>query len=67
MTPDAPTIRGTAQNPDTFFQAREACNRFYDAVPDIVQDEMDSLPAWWAASTSSSTTSARPMPNGSSW
>jgi len=43
MTPDAPTVRGTAQNPDTFFQAREACNKFYDAVPAIVQQEMDRL------------------------
>ena len=33
MTPDAPTLRGTAQNPDVFFQAREAANPFYDAVP----------------------------------
>jgi len=41
MTPDAPSVRGTAQNPDTFFQAREACNRYHDAVPDIVQGEMD--------------------------
>jgi len=41
MNPDAPNIRGTAQNPDTFFQAREACNRYYDAAPDIVQAEMD--------------------------
>ncbi|MGB1129850.1 MAG: pyruvate:ferredoxin (flavodoxin) oxidoreductase, partial [Haloferula sp.] len=41
MTPDAPTVRGTAQNPDTFFQAREASNRYYDALPGIVQEEMD--------------------------
>ncbi|HOD01055.1 MAG TPA: pyruvate:ferredoxin (flavodoxin) oxidoreductase, partial [Myxococcota bacterium] len=41
MTPDSPVLRGTAQNPDTFFQAREACNRFYDACPEIVQGEMD--------------------------
>ncbi|MGE9269247.1 MAG: pyruvate:ferredoxin (flavodoxin) oxidoreductase, partial [Verrucomicrobiales bacterium] len=41
MNPEAPSIRGTAQNPDTFFQAREACNRYYDALPDIVQKEMD--------------------------
>jgi pyruvate-ferredoxin/flavodoxin oxidoreductase len=41
MTPDRPVLRGTAQNPDTFFQAREACNRFYDACPEIVQQEMD--------------------------
>ncbi len=41
LTPDAPLLRGTAQNPDTFFQSREACNRFYDACPDIVQQMMD--------------------------
>ncbi len=41
MTPDRPVLRGTAQNPDTFFQAREACNRFYDACPAIVQEVMD--------------------------
>ena len=34
-------LRGTAQNPDAFFQAREACNRFYDACPHAVQAEMD--------------------------
>jgi pyruvate-ferredoxin/flavodoxin oxidoreductase len=43
LTPDRPVIRGTAQNPDAFFQAREACNPFYDACPDIVQEEMDKL------------------------
>ena len=36
LNPDAPVIRGTAQNPDVFFQAREACNPFYAAVPGIV-------------------------------
>ena len=41
LDPDNPVLRGTAQNPDVFFQAREACNRFYDAVPDIVQGAMD--------------------------
>jgi pyruvate-ferredoxin/flavodoxin oxidoreductase len=41
LTPDAPKIRGTAQNPDTFFQAREACNPFYLALPQIVQEQMD--------------------------
>jgi pyruvate-ferredoxin/flavodoxin oxidoreductase len=41
LTPDAPVIRGTAQNPDTFFQAREACNVFHDACPAIVQQVMD--------------------------
>ncbi len=41
LTPDHPVLRGTAQNPDTFFQAREACNLFYQACPGIVQGEMD--------------------------
>lgn len=41
LSPDRPSIRGTAQNPDVFFQAREAANRFYDRTPDIVQEQMD--------------------------
>jgi len=41
MSPDHPVLRGTAQNPDVFFQAREACNPFYRACPRIVQDVMD--------------------------
>jgi len=41
LSPDHPTIRGTAQNPDVFFQAREACNPFYARVPGIVQEHMD--------------------------
>ena len=45
MTPDAPVVRGTAQNPDAFFQAREAANRFYDATPGIVAEVMDELAA----------------------
>lgn len=40
LSPDHPTIRGTAQNPDVFFQAREAANPFYDACADIVEAEM---------------------------
>ena len=40
MTPDHPSIRGTAQNPDSFFQAREAANPFYAALPGIVQEAM---------------------------
>ena len=43
LTPDAPVIRGTAQNPDTFFQGREACNAFYDATPGIVAEAMDAF------------------------
>ncbi len=45
LTPDRPQLRGTAQNPDVFFQAREACNPFYDAVPGIVQQVFDELAA----------------------
>ena len=41
LTPDHPAVRGTAQNTDTFFQAREACNPFYAACPARVQDAMD--------------------------
>ncbi len=41
LDPDQPTVRGTAQNPDVFFQAREASNSFYDATPGIVQSTMD--------------------------
>ena len=43
LTPDAPSIRGTAQNPDVFFQAREAANVFHDAVPGIVAEVFDEL------------------------
>jgi pyruvate-ferredoxin/flavodoxin oxidoreductase len=41
LTPDNPVLRGTAQNPDVFFQAREAANPFYDACPATVQQVMD--------------------------
>ncbi|MCF7936014.1 MAG: pyruvate:ferredoxin (flavodoxin) oxidoreductase [Synergistales bacterium] len=41
LNPDHPIIRGTAQNPDHFFQAREACNPYYAACPDVVQKTMD--------------------------
>lgn len=43
LTPDRPILRGTAQNPDTFFQAREACNPFYQRLPGIVQQVMDDF------------------------
>ena len=45
LTPDAPVVRGTAQNPDVFFQAREASNPFHRAVPGIVQEVMKELAA----------------------
>jgi pyruvate-ferredoxin/flavodoxin oxidoreductase len=43
LTPDKPVLRGTAQNPDVFFQARETVNPFYDACPAIVQKAMDKF------------------------
>jgi pyruvate-ferredoxin/flavodoxin oxidoreductase len=43
MNPNKPFIRGTAQNPDTFFQTRERVNPFYDDLPLIVQSQMDKL------------------------
>ena len=45
LTPDAPEVRGTAENPDTFFQAAEAANRFHDAVPATVTEVFDELAA----------------------
>ncbi len=43
LDPDRPVLRGSAQNPDVFFQAREACNTFYEKVPGAVQASMDQL------------------------
>lgn len=43
LNPERPVTRGTAENPDIFFQAREACNRFYQAVPDIAADYMKKM------------------------
>ena len=43
LSPDHPVLRGSAQNPDVYFQAREACNPYYDACPDKVQAVMDKF------------------------
>ena len=43
LNPEHPVTRGMAQNPDVFFQAREAANKFYDAIPDIVNDYMQQI------------------------
>jgi pyruvate-ferredoxin/flavodoxin oxidoreductase len=43
LNPEHPVTRGTAQNPDIFFQAKEAVNRYYDAVPDIVENYMNEI------------------------
>jgi pyruvate-ferredoxin/flavodoxin oxidoreductase len=43
LSPDNPFIRGTSQNPDVYFQARESVNKYYLQVPDILQEEMDKF------------------------
>ena len=43
LSPDAPFVRGTAQNPDVFFQSREGANRYYADMPDIFQGAMDKF------------------------
>ena len=45
LNPNDPVMRGTAQNPDTYFQSRESVNSYYEAVPGIVQQKMDELAA----------------------
>ena len=43
LSPEHPVVRGTAQNGDIYFQAREACNPFYDAIPDVVEEYLNKL------------------------
>ena len=43
LNPEHPVLRGTAQNPDIFFQAREACNPYYEAIPGIVEEYMNKV------------------------
>ncbi len=45
LNPENPVTRGTAQNPDVYFQAREAQNKYYDAIPDIVEEYMQEISA----------------------
>ncbi len=45
LNPERPVLRGSAQNPDVFFQAREACNTYYQAVPAIVEEYMNKVNA----------------------
>ena len=58
LTPDRPVLRGTAQNPDVFFQAREAANRFYDVCPEIVERTMRSFAELTGRATACSSTPA---------
>ena len=67
LSPDRPVLRGTAQNPDVYFQAREAVNPYYLPAPTIVQNVMDKFAKLdRPRSTSCSITSARPTPSASS-
>ena len=43
LNPEHPVTRGTAQNPDIYFQSREAANKFYDSIPDVVEDYMQQI------------------------
>ena len=43
LNPDNPVTRGTAQNPDIYFQTREAVNKYYDALPEIVEEYMEKI------------------------
>ena len=43
LSPEHPVVRGTAQNPDIYFQAREASNPFYDVIPAVVEEYMDEI------------------------
>ncbi len=67
LSPDHPVLRGTAQNPDVYFQARESVNPYYLACPGIVQRVMDRFAkVVGPRRITCSTTSARPTPSGSS-
>ncbi len=43
LNPESPVTRGTAQNPDIYFQSREAANKFYDSIPDVVEEYMQEI------------------------
>jgi hypothetical protein len=66
LDPDRPVLRGSAQNPDVFFQAREAANPFHDAVPGAVQDAWTRSPSAPVGATTSSSTTAPPT-RSASW
>ena len=63
LNPERPFIRGTAHNPDTFFQARETVNPFYAGVPAIVQAAMDRFASLTGRQYSCSTMRAPPTPS----
>ncbi len=66
LRPEKPICKVGAQNPDVYFQGRETVNKFYEAVPAIVQEYMDKWPPSPAVRCTFSTMSARPTPRTSS-
>ncbi len=66
LSPDHPVLRGSAQNPDVYFQGRESVNPFYLACPTIVQNVMDKFADLVGRQYASSNTKARRMPSTSS-
>ncbi len=64
LSPDRPSIRGTAQNPDTYFQARETVNPFYARVPEVVEGLLRELGERTGARCTSWTTPVTPRPSG---
>ena len=63
LSPDHPVIRGTAQNPDVYFQARETVNPFYAACPDLVQRTMDRFAELTGRRYGCSNITAQPTPS----
>lgn len=61
LNPEHPVIRGTAQNPDIYFQGREAANKFYNALPAVVEEYMAKSAESQAEITDCSTTMAQLM------
>ena len=67
LSPERPFIRGTAQNPDVYFQARETVNPFYARMPGRCRRRWTASPSAPGAATASSTTPGTPRPSGWSW
>ena len=66
LSPDKPVVRGTAQNPDVFFQAREAISPYYEACPGHVEQAMEKFAEVTGRATCPTSTSATPKRNASS-
>lgn len=62
LNPDNPVIRGTAQNPDIYFQTREAVNSYYTALPEIVENYMNEINKITGRNYACLTTTAHRMP-----